>query len=220
MIAGGRSFIVAGVTGGVASGKSSVCRMLAARGAVVIDADAVSREVTAPGSATLRKLVERFGEAITLPSGELDRGALSKRAFASPEGVRDLNRLTHPAILDAIREKLERTAASGYDGVVVVEAALIVEEAYSTGMFDVIVAVVCGDASRRERLSRMPEGAAAALGRMSHSQLRDRDKAAAADYVLENDGSIEELEIKARGLWGWLMKKKASAGRGDDDRSG
>jgi dephospho-CoA kinase len=213
MMPGGRDFIVVGVTGGVASGKSSLCRMLAGRGAAVIDADAVSREVTAPGSETLSKLVERFGTDILLPTGELDRGALSEAAFAAPEGVRDLNRLTHPAILGAVGRKVEDMAASGYDGIVVVEAALIVEET-PKGVFDLIVAVVCSDAKRRERLSRLPQGAAVALERMSRSQFSDRRKAAAADYVLSNEGDLEELESKAGLLWRWLMERKKSAGRG------
>jgi dephospho-CoA kinase len=213
MIPNERRFIVVGVTGGVASGKSSLCRTLAERGAKVIDADAVSREVTARGSVTLDKLAERFGSEILTPSGELDRAALSRAAFASPEGVRDLNRLTHPAILGAIGRKLDELAASGYDGVVVVEAALIVEEA-PKDIFDVVVAVVCSDAKRRERLSRLPEGVAPALERMSRSQLSDERKAAAADYVLSNEGDIEELGSKAGLLWRWLLEWKDAAGRG------
>ena len=215
MIPGGGRFLVVGVTGGLSSGKSALCRMLGERGAVLIDADAVSREVTGAASPVLSDLVDRFGADILRPSGELDRKALGKLAFSSPEAVRDLNKLTHPAILGAIRDKLEGMAESGYDGIVLVEAALIVEEAASRELFDAIVAVVCADSTRLSRLSRLPKGKAAELLERTRSQLPDGQKAGGADYVVHNDGDLKELEFKADELWRKLVGKKASAGRGD-----
>lgn len=204
--AGARKFLAVAVTGGLASGKSTLCRKLAELGATTIDADAISREVTRPGSDTLRKLAERFGDAIIQPSGELDRKALARRAFSSPESVADLNRLTHPAILEAIRAELEGLAGRGYDGVAIVEAALILEEGHALDLFDVIVAVVCSEASRKKRLSGLTAGEGAALRKRAASQLPDSRKAEAADYTVQNDGDMEDLTAKACELWAWLSK--------------
>ncbi len=208
MSGAGGGFLTVGVTGGLASGKSSLCDLLAGLGALVIDADSVSREVTRPGAPTLKKLAERFGTGILRPSGELDRKALGEVAFSTAENTRDLNRLTHPAIMAAIRDKLEALARSGYDGVVVVEAALIMEEPTSRKTFDVIVAVLCGEATRRRRLESLAPEDFEALMKRARGQLPDERKAEGADYVVKNDGSLAELRSKARRLWRMLMERK------------
>jgi dephospho-CoA kinase len=201
-------FLVVGVTGGLASGKSSLCSMLAAYGAHTIDLDQVSREITSPGGAVLKQLASAFGQNILSPSGALDRKKLGEKAFATPEGVRTLNRLTHPAIVSALKDKLEGLRASGYDGIVTVEAALIVEEGSSRGLFDVLVAVTCRDSTRRRRLSQLGDAEAAALMRRHRSQLSDHGKAAEADYAIENDGTLEDLKSRAERLWEWLLDKR------------
>lgn len=206
----GREFLAVAITGGLASGKSSLCRMLSDRGALVIDADEIGREVTRAGSDTLNRLVDRFGSDILLLSGELDRSALAKKAFSSRRNVKDLNLLTHPPILAAMRDKLEGLAASGYDGIVAVEAALIVEEGRSQSLLDVTVAVVCSDSVRRERVLKFRARDAAGMLKRSESQLPDGRKALAADYTVRNDGSLEDLESKANELWEWLLRKRGS----------
>lgn len=220
MSAGNRRFIVVGVTGGLASGKSSLCEMLADLGAKVVDADRISREITRPGAPTLRRLIERFGDGILGPSGELDRGALSRVAFSSPENLKDLNRLTHPAILDAIRDELEGLDDLGYDGVVAIEAALIVEEPRSRAVFDLIVAVVCSEATREKRVSAIAPEGAGELMRRSRAQLSDKKKAESADYVVWNDGDLRELEGKAGELWKWLVENKGLLGRSGKEQPG
>lgn len=208
MTKSGGEFLVVGVTGGVASGKSSLCSMLAAYGAHTIDLDQVSREITSPGRAVLKQLASAFGQEIISPSGTLDRKKLGEIAFATPMGVRTLNRLTHPAIVNALKDKLEELRACGYDGIVAVEAALIVEEGPSRDLFDVLVAVTCRDSTRRRRLSKLGDAEAAALMRRHRSQLPDHVKAAEADWVVENDGALEDLQSRARRLWEWLLDKK------------
>ncbi len=220
MSAGNRRFIVVGVTGGLASGKSSLCEMLADLGAKVVDADRISREITRPGTPALRRLIERFGDGILGPSGELDRGALSRVAFSSPENLKDLNRLTHPAILDAIRDELEGLDDLGYDGVVAIEAALIVEEPRSRAVFDLIVAVVCSEATREKRVSAIASEGAGELMRRSRAQLSDKKKAESADYVVWNDGDLRELEGKAGELWKWLVENKGLLGRSGKEQPG
>ncbi len=220
MSGGNRRFIVVGVTGGLASGKSSLCEMLADLGAKVVDADRISREITRPGTPALRRLIERFGDGILGPSGELDRGALSRVAFSSPENLKDLNRLTHPAILDAIRDELEGLDDLGYDGVVAIEAALIVEEPRSRAVFDLIVAVVCSEATREKRVSAIASEGAGELMRRSRAQLSDKKKAESADYVVWNDGDLRELEGKAGELWKWLVENKGLLGRSGKEQPG
>jgi len=203
-----KRFLVAGITGGVASGKSSLCSMLRARGAAAIDLDQVAREVTSPGSPVTARLAEAFGEDILTASGELDRGKLAEKAFSGPEKVKTLNRLTHPPIAAELKRKLEGLRAAGYDGVVAVEAALFVEGGDSRSLLDVLVAVKCADYARERRLSARGGERGRELLRRRRSQLSDRQKAEQADYVVENDGTLEDLENEARELWEWLVKVK------------
>jgi len=209
-----RPFLVVAVTGGLASGKSSLRRMLEKRGAVAIDADAISRQVTAPGSATLSALVERFGRDILTESGELDRASLARKAFSSRRNLEDLNRITHPPIEKAIRERLDELSRAGYDGVVVIEAALIVEAKMSRDLFDILVAVTCGEGQRRKRLERYSPGRASELLKRLEGQAPEETKARAADYVVRNDGTLDELESRADDLWNWLLRRKERR-RGD-----
>jgi dephospho-CoA kinase len=203
-----KRFIVAGITGGVASGKSSLCSMLRARGAVVIDLDQVAREVTSPGSPVTKSLAEAFGKDILGSSGELDRRKLAEKAFSRPDNVKTLNRLTHPPIAAELKRKLEGLRAAGYDGVVAVEAALFVEGGDSRRMLDALVAVTCADSARERRLSAQGGDRGRDLLRRRRLQLSDEQKAEQADYVIDNDGTLEDLENEARELWEWLVKIK------------
>ena len=203
-----KRFLVAGITGGVASGKSSLCSMLRARGAVVFDLDEVAREITSPGSPVTARLAEAFGKDVVTSSGELDRKRLAEKAFADPEKVKTLNRLTHPPIAAQLKRKLEGLRAAGYDGIVAVEAALFVEGGASRGLLDVLVAVTCGDSARERRLSAQGGDRGRDLLRRRRSQLSDEQKAEQADYVIENEGNLEDLEVRARDLWEWLVTVK------------
>jgi dephospho-CoA kinase len=182
--------------------------MLAERGAIVIDLDEVSREVTAPGSPALERLVSAFGKRILTSSGELDRKKLGEIAFATAKDLETLNRLTHPPIIKALKEKLEGLRATGYAGIVVVEAALIVEEGGSRSLLDVLVAVTCRDSALKQRLSHLDGDQVAALLRRRRSQLSDAGKAKRADYVIDNDGTLDDLMDQAGRLWEWIMAMK------------
>ena len=118
-----RSPFVIGLTGPIASGKSTVAEMLRQRGAEVIDADRVYRSLLAPGSALWRRVVERFGPAIVRPDGEIDRAALAEMVFADPEALADLDRITHPAVVEEIRTRIAKTDAP----LVVLEAVKLVQ---------------------------------------------------------------------------------------------
>ena len=117
--------LVVGLTGGIGSGKSTVSALLAAKGAVVVDADAVTREVQQPGTPVFRAMVERFGPGIVAEDGELDRAAVADIVFADPEALADLTGIVHPAVGAGIAEKMASLAET--DAIVVLDVPLMVE---------------------------------------------------------------------------------------------
>lgn len=188
---------VLGVTGGIGSGKSTVARMLARRGARVVDADHVVSELYGPG-ALARRIAGRFGPAALAPDGSVDREALARVVFDSPEARLDLERLVHPEVREAIRKKLEGWRRQGFDGIAVVDAALLVEagDAYP---LDCLLVVTAPEDVRLARLEARGVPATEARRRME-AQIRDDVRVAAADRVLVNDGTLEELERAVEAL--------------------
>jgi dephospho-CoA kinase len=151
---------VIGLTGPIASGKSTVAAMLRERGAEVIDADRVYRSLLAPGSALWRRVVERFGQAIVQSDGEIDRATLAEIVFADPEALGDLDRITHPAVVEEIRTRIARTSAP----VVVLEAVKLVQ-AGLTSEVDALWFITADPETRLRRLmsrSGMDEASARA----------------------------------------------------------
>jgi dephospho-CoA kinase len=186
-----------GLTGGIGAGKSLVSVLLAERGAVVIDYDLMAREAVEVGTPALAAIVERFGPGVLLPDGSLDRPALGAIVFGDDDARRDLEAITHPAI-GALA--WERDAAAPEGAIVVHDHPLLVE----TGLADVMDLVVVIDAPDAVRLDRMIR-----LRRMSESEARARmaaqasrdDRIAAADVVIDNSGTIEELVPQVDALW-------------------
>jgi len=183
---------VIGLTGGIASGKSTVARMLAERGAAIVDADLLARQVVEPGQPALAELVARFGTAILTPDGVLDRKRLGAIAFSDPVARADLNRITHPRIAAASAAAIATWADAGA-GVVFYEAALLVENRTHLGMAGLIV-VAASEAVQLQRLtSRDGIDEAAARARIA-SQAPLADKLAAATWVIQNDHDEAHLE--------------------------
>lgn len=147
----GRRPFVLGLTGPIGCGKSTVARWLAELGAVVIDADAVAREVTAPGAPTLPAIRERFGPGVFGPDGALDRAALGRIVFADPAALRDLEAIVHPAVRPRILEALAAAAAAGAPAVVV-EAIKLVEGGLAE-LCDAVWLVTCSSTAQRARLA-------------------------------------------------------------------
>lgn len=193
--------LLVGLTGGIGSGKSTVARLLEARGAVVVDADQVARDVVEPGMPAFERLVERFGPGILGPDGRLDRPKLAEIAFASEEGTAALNAITHPAVGE---EFLRRMAAAPADGIVVCDVPLLVEsdEARSRGYEYVIVV----EAPRELRLDRL-EGRGVprpdAEARMA-KQATDEQRRALATWVVDNSGDLAHLERQVDEIWSVL----------------
>ena len=172
--------------------------MLARRGAVVVDADALARDAVAPGTPGLSEVVSRFGPAMVGAHGALDRGALAEVVFADPVALADLNAIVHPAVRALIAERL--AALDGFDGVVVLEIPLLVESGQTYGAAAVIV-VDCPEDVALRRLTEgrgMDEGDAR---RRMAAQASRADRLAAADLVVDNSGSVEDLEHRVDEVW-------------------
>lgn len=186
-----------GLTGGIGAGKSTVARMLAERGALVLDADVAAREVVAPGTDGLAAVVAEFGEQVLGPDGSLDRAALAERVFSDPGRRAALNAIIHPQVRTWMAE---RVASAPIGSVVVQDIPLLVESGL-TGLFDLVVVVDAADATRIARLMRdrgMTEDEARAR---TAAQAPRETRLAAADAVIDNDGAPEVLEPQVAALW-------------------
>lgn len=186
-----------GLTGGIGSGKSTVAARLTALGAVVVDADQVAREVVAPGTPGLAEIAERFGPDVIAADGSLDRAALAAVVFDDERARRDLEAITHPRIR---ARSAELMAAAPAGAVVVHDIPLLVEMRLASD-YDLVVVV---DVPADERVRRlvdlrgMPESAARA--RVA-AQATDEERAAIADVLLDNSGTLAELETAVDRLW-------------------
>jgi dephospho-CoA kinase len=183
---------VIGLTGGIASGKSTVARMLTSRGAAVVDADLLARQVVEPGQPALGELVARFGAAILTADGRLDRKRLAAVAFADPAARADLERITHPRIAAASAAAIATWDDAGAN-VVFYEAALLVERRSHLGMAGLIVVAAPPEAQRARVIERDQMTSAEADARIA-AQAPLADKIAAATWVIENTGDLAALE--------------------------
>jgi dephospho-CoA kinase len=204
------AFLVA-LTGGVGSGKSTVGRMLAERGAIVIDADAIAREVVEPGTPGLDAVVARFGASIVAADGSLDRAGLAAIVFADPAALADLNAITHPLV----RGRSQLLLAQVPDGAVgVYEVPLLAEGGPYRGQDFALVIVV--EAALPVRLARLADRGLApdqARARIA-AQASDEQRRAIADLVIGNDGTLEQLSANVDQLWQQLLLASSSPERG------
>ncbi len=187
-----------GLTGGIASGKSTFSALLAARGAPVVDADALARAVVAPGSPTLARVVEAFGPRALQPDGTLDRRWMGARVFADPAERRRLEAITHPAIRQAMVEEVDRLAAAGHD--LAFYAVPLLYEVGLDALVDSVVVVWTPRAVQLERLVRRDALSPVEAEARIAAQLPLDEKAARADFVVENEGAPAALEPKAERL--------------------
>lgn len=194
-----------GLTGGIACGKSTVGEMLRARGAHIIQADLVAHDLMQPGQAVYDEIVRCFGQEILAADGTIDRAKLAQVAFA-PDAPRvaELNQIVHPAVLEYQQRWLRDMELRDPNGVAVVEAALILE-AGARKQFDKIIVVTCRPEQKVERLAlRLNIAVADAekeVARRSAAQMSDEEKIRQADFVIDNSGSLEELDRKVEELW-------------------
>ena len=197
--------ILVGLTGGIGSGKSTVSAMLASRGALVIDADQVAREVVEPGAPAHQAVIDRFGPGVVRPDGTLDRAGLASLVFDDPAARADLNAIVHPAVGAAMAERVRQEAGSGR--VVVLDIPLLVESANPDR--PAMAAVIVVDCPTEVALRRLVEGRG-----MSEDQVRARMAAQAsrearlarADYVVDNSGALDDLAPEVDRCWAWIER--------------
>ncbi|HEV3475718.1 MAG TPA: dephospho-CoA kinase [Actinomycetota bacterium] len=190
--------LLVGLTGGLGAGKSTVARMLAGHGAVIVDADRLAREALEPGTRPFKEVCDLFGDQILAPTGEIDRRALAETVFADEEKRRALESITHPEVFRKLAEIVE--AHQETDAVVVFDAPLILETGFDEAC-DVLVVVTASEDQQVARVVRergMSEEEARA--RIA-SQVDPVRRAARADVVVRNDGGLPELERQVEELW-------------------
>jgi dephospho-CoA kinase len=199
--------LLVGLTGGIGAGKSTVSSLLAARGAVIIDADAITRRLQQPGQPVLAAMVEHFGSGILRADGTLDRAAVANLVFNDPEAKRELEAIVHPAVGAEMLRLLE--AERETDHIVVYDVPLLVESGRTGFGAVIVVDVDPGVAVHRLVEQRdMPE--ADARARIAHQASRD-DRVAVADRVIDNSGSRDYLERQVGDVWQWLEQLAAEA---------
>ena len=204
--------LLVGLTGGIGAGKSTVSELLAARGAVIVDADQVARAVVEPGQPALQKLVERFGEGILDADGRLARGALAKVAFADDESRLDLEAITHPAI----NEEFTRCVAEApSDAIVVLDVPLLAEsEQARKRPYQTVIVVEAPREVRLARLEARGVDRADAEARMG-AQADDEERRKLATYVVDNAGDRAALERQIDEVWADLERRH----RDEQDRA-
>jgi dephospho-CoA kinase len=202
--------LLVGLTGGIASGKSTVSALLAERGAEVIDADHIARQVVMPGTHAWYKIRDHFGPGVLFADGTIDRQALADIVFADPAKLTVLNEITHPEIFARIADRLE--AEHDKNVVVVLDAALLIEAGLADGV-DVLVVTHSPREIQLERLAVKGMGARDAEARIG-AQLAPDKRLARADIVVDNAGSLEDLARRVDELWEELQRRLADrAGR-------
>jgi dephospho-CoA kinase len=191
---------VIGLTGGIGSGKSTVSARLAELGARVVDADAITREVQAPGTEVFAAIVERWGDGVVAADGSLDRAAIADIVFNDPDELSALNDIVHPAVGAEIAERL--AAAAGTDEVVVLDVPLLVE----SGRDDMAATVVV-DLDPEVAVARLIEHRgfteADARARIARQASRE-ERLGKADRVLDNSGTVEDLLRQVDDAWAWI----------------
>lgn len=190
-----------GLTGGIGAGKSTVASMLAARGAIVIDADAIAREVVEAGTPTLARLVERFGDDIVAVDGSLDRAALAQRAFANEDAKRELEAITHPAIG---AEFVRRVAEAPSDAIVIHDVPLLVE-AKRGELYAAVIVVEAPLEARLDRLAGRGVDRDDAQRRIA-LQAGDDERRQVATWIVDNSGDRAALERQVDEIWSHLLE--------------
>ena len=196
-----------GLTGGIATGKTTVGQMMVNRGAHYLSADELAHQLYAPGAVAYDAVVRAFGREILNEEGIIDRKKLAGLAF--PDRIQELNAIVHPAVIAAQIQWMAETTKSDPKGVAVVEAALLLEGG-AQSHFDKIIVVTCDLSCKIQRYARRAnvsmEAARAEVQQRSAAQFSDGEKVRHADYVVENSGTIEHASRQVDAIWADLHK--------------
>lgn len=197
--------LIIGLTGNIASGKSTVARLLSERGATIIDADVLARRAVEPGMPAYLEIVRRWGAEILAPDGSLDRDALRRLVFSDHDQLEELNAIVHPEVL-AYRDRLVAEARQRGDRLVVCDIPLLFERGI-VDQFDRIVLVDAPRPIRLERLVRERGLTETEAMDVMTAQMPAELKRARADYVIENAGTVRELEERVSDVWQALERE-------------
>jgi dephospho-CoA kinase len=191
--------LVVGLTGGIGAGKSSVSARLAERGAVVLDADAIVRELQQPGQPVFEAMVERFGGGIVGSDGQLDRQAVADLVFNDAEALKALNAITHPAVQAEMGRRMAE--AAGTDAIVILDIPLLTSK--RQGMGQVIVVDTPVETAVERLVAQRGLDEADARARIANQITRD-ERLALADFVVDNSGDLDQLDAEVERCWQWL----------------
>ncbi|GGE17556.1 dephospho-CoA kinase [Marinithermofilum abyssi] len=201
--------MIAGLTGGIATGKSTVSRMLQERGAAIVDADVIARQVVEPGTEGLRRIKERFGQEVLQPDGTLDRKALGAIVFRDPAARRELNRLLHPLIIDQMQEETRQAQRSNPARPVILDTPLLIEEKL-TSLVEKVIVVYIPEALQLQRLMAREGMDEKEARRLIQSQIPIEEKKQFADVLIDNSGTLADTERQVDQLWETLVLQNGS----------
>lgn len=194
-----------GLTGGIATGKSTVGRMFVELGCHLIDSDNITHQLLEPGQAVHVAVVQAFGERILAPDGTIDRKILGEIVFNDPQARKKLNNLVHPAVVQRQQEWLSEVEAQDPRGIAIVDAALMIEVGTYKN-YDKVVLVVCPPAEQRRRLRQRSGLSEEQIETRLRSQMPMEEKMKFADYVIVNSGSFEDAHREVERVYGELRK--------------
>jgi dephospho-CoA kinase len=199
-----RRFLLVGLTGGIATGKSTVNAMLASPSVRVVDADALAREVVEPGTPAYKQIVAEFGQEVLQADGRLDRGRLGEIVFADAAKRKRLEAITHPAIRARFEKIMADLERAGFDGILIWDASLLVEGGGNKNM-DRVVVVTTDPATQLRRLMERDRCSEETARARTASQMPLAIKARYADYVIDNSGTREQTEARVREVYTALL---------------
>lgn len=194
--------ILVGLTGGIGSGKSTVSALFEAKGAVIVDADAITRELQEPGTQVFAAMVERFGDGIVAPDGTLNRQAVADIVFNDKEALRDLGSIVHPEVG---KEIARRIGDAGEGQVVILDVPLLVESGRDD-MVGIIVVDTPVDAAVERLVAQRGMSETDARARMANQASRE-DRLAKAAVVIDNSGSLDDLRRQVDDAWEWIQRQ-------------
>jgi dephospho-CoA kinase len=204
-----RAFLLVGLTGSIATGKSTVSEMFRRLGCVIIDADVLAREVVAPGEPALAQIVAEFGPDVLQADGTLDRKKLGAVVFADPGRRQRLEQITHPAIRDRFAARLAELETQGFAGIVLWDAPVMIETGGHKAM-EKLVVVATDEATQVARLRARDVIDEAEAARKIRSQMPVAEKAKLADYVIDNAGDRAATEARVRDVHAALLRDLAA----------
>ncbi|PTM58115.1 dephospho-CoA kinase [Desmospora activa] len=201
--------MIVGLTGGIATGKSTVSRMLKERGAAIVDADRVARQVVEPGTEGSSQIRERFGAAVFRSDGSLDRQALGRLVFADKKARLDLNRLLHPLIIRRMEAETNHLQADGFHRIIVWDVPLLIEEKM-TNLVEVVIVVYIPVEEQKMRLTQRDGISIEEACSRIAAQMPIEEKKPFADALIDNSGTLAETERQVDALWQILVSKNGS----------